>query len=99
MQLLILAVALGAEKLIVLTDVAGLYGDWPDTSTLITHIDAEDLREMIPSLESGMIPKMLACLAAVDGGVAKAAVIDGRQPHSVLLEIFTDTGIGTEVVA
>jgi len=83
----------------VLTDVAGLYADWPDTASLITHITAEELRGMLPGLESGMIPKMQACLDAVEGGVAKAAVIDGRQPHSVLLEIFTDTGIGTEVVA
>jgi acetylglutamate kinase len=93
------AVALGAAKLIVLTDVAGLYADWPDTASLISHIASDRLRELLPSLESGMIPKMQACLTAVDGGVAKAAVIDGRQPHSVLLEIFTDTGIGTEVVA
>ncbi|OJX68366.1 MAG: acetylglutamate kinase [Micrococcales bacterium 73-13] len=94
-----IATALGAAKLVVLTDVAGLYADWPDTASLIAHIDAAALRAMLPSLESGMIPKMEACLAAVEGGVSKAAVIDGRQPHSVLLEIFTDTGIGTEVVA
>ncbi len=94
-----IAIELGAAKLIVLTDVAGLYADWPRTDSLIAHITAEDLRGKIPGLESGMIPKMAACLAAVDGGVAKAAVIDGRQAHSVLLEIFTDTGIGTEVVA
>jgi len=94
-----IASALGAAKLIVLTNVAGLYANWPDTDSLISHIAADELRDMLPALESGMIPKMEACLAAVDGGVAKAAVIDGRQPHSVLLEIFTDTGIGTEVVA
>lgn len=94
-----IAVSLRAEKLIVLTNVAGLYANWPDTDSLISHIDAHDLRAMLPGLETGMIPKMEACLAAVDGGVAKAAVIDGRQAHSVLLEIFTDTGIGTEVVA
>ncbi len=93
------AVSLGAAKLIVLTDVAGLYADWPDTGSLLSRVTADELRALLPSLESGMIPKMAACLAAVDGGVAKAAVIDGRQPHSVLLEIFTDTGIGTEVVA
>jgi len=93
------AVALGAAKLIVLTDVAGLYADWPNTDSLISHIAGEELRAMLPALASGMIPKMRACLTAVEGGVAKAAVIDGRQPHSVLLEIFTDTGIGTEVVA
>jgi len=93
-----IAASLGAAKLIVLTNVAGLYANWPDTDSLISHIAADELREMLPGLESGMIPKMEACLAAVESGVAKAAVIDGRQPHSVLLEIFTDTGIGTEVV-
>jgi len=93
------AVALGAAKLIILTDVPGLYADWPDTASLISHLTAGELRAMLPGLESGMIPKMQACLDAVEGGVAKAAVIDGRQPHSALLEIFTDTGIGTEVVA
>ena len=94
-----LAVALGAEKLVVLTDVPGLYRDWPDTSSLVSTIAAEELRALLPSLESGMIPKMAACLEAVDGGVSKAAIIDGRIPHSILLEIFTPEGIGTEVVA
>jgi acetylglutamate kinase len=94
-----LAVALGAEKLVVLTDVAGLYADWPNRDSLVSNIDAAELRAMLPKLESGMIPKMTACLEAVDGGVPKAAIIDGRRPHSVLLEIFTDAGIGTEVVA
>jgi acetylglutamate kinase len=94
-----LAVALGAEKLVVLTDVAGLYSDWPNRESLVSNIDATELRALLPSLESGMIPKMTACLEAVDGGVPKAAIIDGRRPHSVLLEIFTDAGIGTEVVA
>ncbi len=93
-----IAVALGAKKLIVLTDVAGLYADWPDTASLITHIDSAELRSLLPSLSSGMIPKMEACLQAVEGGVAKAAIIDGRQAHSPLLEIFTDQGVGTEVV-
>lgn len=93
-----IAVATGAAKLMILTDVAGLYADWPNTDSLISHLSAAELREMLPGLASGMIPKMEACLAAVDGGVPKAAVIDGRQAHSVLLEIFTDTGIGTEVV-
>jgi acetylglutamate kinase len=64
----------------------------------VSVIGADALRDMIPSLESGMIPKMTACLEAVDGGVAKAAIIDGRIPHSILLEIFTQSGIGTEVV-
>lgn len=93
-----LAVALGAAKLVVLTDVAGLYRDWPDRESLISVIDTRELTALLPSLESGMIPKMTACLEAVEGGVAKAAIIDGRRPHSILLEIFTDDGIGTEVV-
>ncbi len=94
-----LAVALGAEKLVILTDVAGLYRDWPDTASLVSSIEADELRALLPRLESGMIPKMTACLDAVDGGVGKAAIIDGRIPHSILLEIFTQAGIGTEVVA
>lgn len=94
-----LAVALGAEKLVVLTDVAGLYADWPRRDSLVSQITVGDLRQLLPRLESGMIPKMTACLEAVAGGVPKAAIIDGRRPHSVLLEIFTDAGIGTEVIA
>ena len=94
-----LAVALGAAKLVILTDVAGLYSDWPNTDSLVSEIGSDELRAMLPSLESGMIPKMAACLDAVDGGVPKAAIIDGRNPHSILLEIFTQTGSGTEVVA
>ncbi|HWU58238.1 MAG TPA: acetylglutamate kinase [Microbacteriaceae bacterium] len=94
-----LAVALGAAKLVILTDVAGLYRDWPDRDSLVSMIEADELRRLLPALESGMIPKMTACLEAVDGGVAKAAIIDGRVPHSILLEIFTQSGIGTEVVA
>jgi acetylglutamate kinase len=93
-----LAVALGAAKLVVLTDVAGLYGDWPDPESLISQIDTAELTALLPSLQSGMIPKMTACLDAVLGGVPKAAVIDGRREHSILLEIFTSEGIGTEVV-
>ncbi len=92
-----LAVALGAEKLIVLTDVPGLYSDWPDRNSLISEITNSELRELIPSLESGMVPKMSACLEAVDGGVPKAHIIDGRDPHSILLEIFTESGVGTQV--
>ncbi|AZS43417.1 acetylglutamate kinase [Microbacterium oleivorans] len=94
-----LAVALGAVKLVILTDVAGLYADWPNRDSLVSHLTATELRTMLPSLESGMIPKMQACLDAVDGGVDRAAIIDGRQPHSVLVELFTQRGIGTEVVA
>lgn len=94
-----LAVALGAEKLVMLTDVPGLYANWPDPESLVSTIWVSELKEMLPRLESGMIPKMRACLEAVEGGVEKAAIIDGREPHSVLLEIFTERGIGTEVVA
>lgn len=94
-----LAVALEASKLILLSDVPGLYADWPDTSSVISTITVSALEAMVPELESGMIPKMTACLEAVRGGVEKAAIIDGRLGHSVLLEIFTPTGIGTEVVA
>jgi len=93
-----LAIALGAAKLVILTDVAGLYRDWPNRDSLVSIIDVTELRSLLPGLESGMIPKMTACLDAVDGGVAKAAIIDGRVPHSILLEIFTGSGIGTEVV-
>ena len=93
-----LAVAVGAAKLVVLTDVAGLYADWPDRDSLVSHLTSTELRAMLPRLESGMIPKMAACLEAVEGGVETAAIIDGRVPHSVLVEIFTSKGIGTEVV-
>jgi acetylglutamate kinase len=93
-----LAIALGAAKLVVLTDVAGLYADWPNRDSLISVIDATELTALLPSLESGMIPKMAACLEAVEGGVAKAAIIDGRVSHSILLEVFTPEGIGTEVI-
>ena len=92
-----LATALGAEKLVILTDVAGLYSNWPDRDSLVSSITADELEALLPGLESGMIPKMRACLDAVRGGVEKAAIIDGREPHSVLLEIFTARGIGTEV--
>jgi len=93
-----LAVALKATKLVVLTDVPGLYADWPNRDSLVSHLTSTELRAMVPRLESGMIPKMQACLDAVDGGVPTAAIIDGRVPHSVLVELFTSKGIGTEVV-
>ena len=93
-----IAAALGAERLIVLTDVAGLYADWPNSTDVIRQIRAADLAAMLPTLAAGMIPKMEACLAAVEAGVPKATVIDGRVPHSLLLEIFTDEGIGTMVL-
>jgi acetylglutamate kinase len=99
-----LAVALGAAKLIVLTDVAGLYRDWPPgegqaATEVISHLTDVELAELLPDLATGMIPKMAACLAAVRGGVPQAHVLDGRSTHAVLLEIFTDSGIGTMVVA
>jgi acetylglutamate kinase len=93
-----LAVALGAEKLMVLTDVPGLYSDWPNRDSLVSEITTAELESLIPSLESGMIPKMQSCLRAVQGGVPTAHVIDGRTPHSILLEIFTVTGVGTIVL-
>jgi acetylglutamate kinase len=92
-----LAVALKAEKLIVLTDVEGLYANWPASDEVISTITAADLELMLPSLSSGMIPKMDACLRAVQGGVNRAHVLDGRVPHAVLVEVFTDEGSGTMV--
>jgi len=92
------AVAFGAAKLMVLTDVAGLYSDWPNLDSLVSEISVAELEQMLPSLESGMIPKMQACLQALVGGVPRAHVIDGRTPHSILLEIFTQSGVGTLVV-
>ncbi|MBB5917718.1 acetylglutamate kinase [Nocardia transvalensis] len=92
-----LAEGIGAEKLVVLTDVEGLYTNWPDRSSLTTHIDTAALTALLPSLDAGMVPKMEACLRAVLGGVPTAHVIDGRVPHAVLLELFTGEGIGTMV--
>ena len=92
-----LAVALGAAKLIVLTDVPGLYRDWPRQESLVSQITADELEAMLPSLDAGMVPKVEACLRAVRGGVPAAHIIDGRVPHSLLLEIFTDEGFGTMV--
>jgi len=93
-----LAVALRAEKLVILTDVEGLFSDWPRSAEVVAVIEASDLRELMPRLESGMVPKMEACARAVEGGVGRAHVIDGRIPHSVLLEVFTDRGVGTMVL-
>jgi acetylglutamate kinase len=93
-----LAVALRAQKLVVLTDVPGLYRAWPDPDSLVSQIDADELEALLPDLEAGMVPKMEACLRAVRGGVPRAHVVDGRVPHSVLLEIFTDEGFGTMVM-
>jgi acetylglutamate kinase len=93
-----LAVALGAEKLVVLTDVEGLYADWPASDEVISEIQANELEQLIPTLSAGMAPKMEACLKAVQGGVPRAHVLDGRVAHSLLLELFTDEGVGTMVV-
>jgi acetylglutamate kinase len=91
-------VALGAEKLLALTDVEGLYRDWPASDDIIGQIGVDALRELMPTLSAGMVPKMGACLHAVSNGVPHATVVDGREPHAVLLEIFTDDGIGTQVL-
>ncbi|HEY1488796.1 MAG TPA: acetylglutamate kinase, partial [Micromonosporaceae bacterium] len=91
------AVAVSAEKLVVLTDVEGLYADWPNSSEVISELSASDLETMLPALAQGMIPKMEACLRAVQGGVPSAHVLDGRVAHALLLEILTDTGVGTMV--
>ena len=93
-----LAAALGASKMVILTDVEGLYAAWPDKSTLISSLTTAELREILPGLQSGMIPKMAACLKAVEEGVERAHIVDGRQPHSMLLEVFTSAGVGTQVV-
>ena len=113
-----LAVALGAAKLVVLTDVAGLYRDWPSSADgaaagwrpagaapagaapadVISQLTASELERLLPGLSAGMIPKMEACLTAVRGGVPQAHVLDGRLSHAILLEIFTDAGIGTMVL-
>lgn len=93
-----LAVELGAEKLVVLTDVEGLYRNYPVDTEIVQEITAGELTTLLPSLSSGMIPKMQACLRAVEGGVPEATIIDGRIPNSLLLEVFTDEGVGTMVV-
>jgi acetylglutamate kinase len=92
-----LAVALRAERLVVLTDVEGLYRHWPTDPAIVSELSASELRELMPGLESGMVPKMEACLRAVEGGLTRATVADGRVPHALLLEIFTNVGIGTMV--
>jgi acetylglutamate kinase len=93
-----LAEALAADKLLMLTDVEGLYTSWPDRDSLVSEIDVVTLTELLPTLESGMVPKIEACLRAVAGGVPSAHVIDGRVEHCVLVELFTDEGSGTKVV-
>ncbi len=94
-----LAEALGAESLLMLTDVEGLYTSWPDRESLVSEIDSATLMGLLPTLESGMVPKIEACLRAVGGGVPSAHVIDGRVEHGVLVELLTDGGAGTKVVA
>lgn len=93
-----LAAAIGAERLVVLTNVEGLYTDWPNKDSLLSKIETGELERMLPDLATGMIPKMEACLAAVQGGVKAAHVIDGRVAHSVLLELLTMGGVGTMVL-
>ena len=93
-----LAAAIGAERLVVLTNVEGLYTDWPNKDSLLSKIEAAELERMLPGLATGMIPKMEACLTAVQGGVKAAHVIDGRVAHSVLLELLTMGGVGTMVL-
>jgi acetylglutamate kinase len=93
-----LAVALEAKKLVVLTDVEGIYADWPDRSSLLSSIEVSAASELLQRVDEGMVPKLEACIRAVEGGVPQTHVVDGRQPHSILLEIFTDEGIGTMVL-
>jgi acetylglutamate kinase len=92
------AASIPAEKLVMLTDVEGLYADWPNTDQVISEIKAGELAELLPSLSSGMVPKMEACLRAVQAGVPRAHVLDGRVPHALLLEVFTSEGVGTMVI-
>jgi len=94
-----LAEALRAEKLVMLTDIEGLYTDWPNRDSLVTEIDTAALAQLLPRLETGMVPKVEACLRAVAGGVPSAHIIDGRVEHCVLVELFTNEGTGTKVVA
>ena len=92
-----LAVALGARRLVMLTDVPGVYANYPDEDSIISQLSPAEVRDLLPTVGSGMIPKLEACVRAVEGGVSSATVLDGRVPHCLLLEIFTDDGIGTMV--
>jgi acetylglutamate kinase len=92
------AVAIGAEKLVVLTDVKGLYRNWPAGDEVISRLDVTELEALLPDMAEGMIPKMEACVRAVRGGVPAAHVVDGRVAHALLLEVLTDSGVGTMVV-
>ena len=93
-----LAVALRAHKLVVLTDVEGIYASWPDPDSLLSYLTVMDAQDLLGKVDAGMVPKLEACIRAVQQGVPQAHVIDGRKPHSLLLEVFTDEGIGTMVV-
>lgn len=93
-----LAVALRAQKLVVLTDVEGIYAAWPDRDSLLSHLTVSGARELLGTVDSGMIPKLEACIRAVTRGVPQAHVVDGRQAHSMLLEIFTSEGFGTMIL-
>lgn len=93
-----LAVALGAHKLVVLTDVEGVYARWPDHDSLLSSLTVSGAQELLQTVDAGMVPKLEACVRAVLGGVPQSHVIDGRAPHSLLLEIFTDEGIGTMIL-
>jgi acetylglutamate kinase len=90
-----------AAKLIVLTDVEGLYADFDDKSTLISEMNVARAKAMLASgaAEKGMIPKLEACVTAIEGGVERAHLIDGRTPHAIMIELFTDSGIGTMIRA
>lgn len=94
-----LASAIAAEKLVYLTNVDGLYGDLGDRGSLISELKADELRVMTESLSAGMRPKASSIVSALADGVGKAHILDGRVPHALLLEIFTDEGIGTQVLA
>ena len=92
------AEAVGAETLLMLTDVEGLYTRWPDRDSLVSEIDTATLADLLPTLEEGMVPKIEACLRAVQAGVPSAHVIDGRVEHCVLAELSSPGGAGTKVV-
>ena len=92
-----IAKSLRANKLVLLTDVAGLLENYPDETTLINTLSLSELEKMIPNLDSGMRPKMESCFEAVSSGVSRAHVIDGRKPHALLVEVFTDSGTGTMI--
>ena len=93
-----LAIALKAEKLVVLTDVEGVYASWPDKDSLLSQLTLSAAADLLTRVSAGMVPKLEACVRAVTEGVPQAHVIDGRQPHSLLLEVFTSEGIGTMII-